>query len=107
MKPSITDITLVALVATKNYSSEWYDAIYNYIKDGTLLELVASNACTHLKKIATKYIILVNVLYRLSFDGILLRCLRDFELIWHSSRLMPEVVAVILMQRSSHKNSFV
>lgn len=52
----------------------------NYIKDGTIPKPITNNTQAHLKQLATKYIIIADVLYRRSFDEILLRYLKNSKI---------------------------
>lgn len=79
MKPSIDDKAREVLM-TIDDSSEWYMSIFDYLKYGTFLESSTKGTRDHLQKLAAKYTILIDVLYRRSFDGLLLRCLKQSEI---------------------------
>lgn len=61
-------------------SNEWYTPIFDYLKYGIFLEYYTKGSCDHLQNLVAKYTILANVLYRRSFDGIFLRCLKKTEI---------------------------
>lgn len=54
---------------------EWYQYTFYYLKDDVFLITFYHNARIRLKKIATKYVIIGDLLYRMSFDGAILRYL--------------------------------
>ena len=58
---------------------EWYQDVFNYLKDGVFPITFDHNARIRLKKLATKYVIIGDLLYRRSFYGALLRCLMRYE----------------------------
>lgn len=80
MKPSIDTCLEDILTTTQEASREWYDTIYNYLKDGTIPEPTTTNTQNNLLKLVAKYMIFADVLYRRSLNGLLLRCLRDSEI---------------------------
>lgn len=70
-----------------NYSSttcvnayEWYQDVFNYIKNGVIPIIFYHNAIIRFKKLAAKYVINGDLLYRRSFDSIILRCLMQNEI---------------------------
>jgi len=58
---------------------EWYQDVFYYIRDGVVPIAFNHNAINRLKKLATKYVIIGNLLNRMYFDGTLLRCLMRYE----------------------------
>jgi len=63
-------------IAEENYFQNWYFDIYNYLKHKPILDEYDKNEKVRLKRTAIKYAIIGEVLYRRSFDGALLRCLK-------------------------------
>lgn len=51
---------------------EWYKDIFDYFKYGVVPSDFDHNARIRLKKLATKYVIINDLLYRRSFEGDLL-----------------------------------
>ena len=56
-----------------------YEDDFNYLKDGIISISFYHNCIIRLKNLAIKYIIIGNLLYRMYFDGALLRCLMRHE----------------------------
>ena len=55
--------------------SPWYQHIYKYLKDGVIDTKLDRREQVRMKRLATRYVIIRDVLYKISFNGILLRCL--------------------------------
>lgn len=68
--------------------SPWYEVIDEYLKNGTIIRGIDrnknKNGRIRIKKHAIKYIVIGNKFYRISFEGILLRCVhyREIETTW-------------------------
>lgn len=62
------------------HSDEWYSHIFHFFKDGTFPELTTRNTCNHIRKLATHYIIIGDMLYKRTYEGLLLRCLNRTEI---------------------------
>ena len=55
--------------------SPWYQHIYKYLKDDIIDTKLDRKEQVRMKRLATRYVIIRDVLYKRSFNGILLRCL--------------------------------
>lgn len=55
--------------------SPWYQHIYKYLKDNIIDTKLDRKEQVRMKILATRYVIIEDVLYKRSFNGILLRCL--------------------------------
>jgi len=55
--------------------SPWYQHIYKYLKDNFININLNKREQIRMKMLATKYVVIGDVLYKRSFNGILLRCL--------------------------------
>ena len=53
----------------------WYQHIYKYLKDNFININLDKREKIRMKRLATKYVVIGDVLYKRSFNGILLRCL--------------------------------
>lgn len=60
---------------------EWYSHGFHFFKDGTFPKSTTRNVCNHIRKLATHYIILGDMLYKFSYEGLLLRCLNRIEIL--------------------------
>lgn len=61
-------------------SGEWFAHIFNYLKTGIFSCDAGKILCVQLWKLVAHYILLSNVLYRRSYNGLLLHCLMKFEI---------------------------
>lgn len=59
----------------------WYVDIYQYLKDQIIPQYFDINKNIRLKRITIKYVIISEVLYRISFDGAILICLTHHKTI--------------------------
>jgi len=59
--------------------SPWYQHIYKYLKDNFIDATLDKHEQIKMKRLATKYVIIGDVLYKRSFNGIFLRCLHVEE----------------------------
>lgn len=67
---------------------EWYQDVFNYLKYGVVVPIsFYHNVIIRLKKLATMYVIISDLLYRRYFDGALLRCLmrREADMVLHQA----------------------
>jgi len=55
--------------------SPWYQHIYKYLKDNFIDTNLDKREKIRMKRLATKYVVIGDVLYKRSFNSILLRCL--------------------------------
>jgi len=55
--------------------SPWYQHIYKYLKDDFINTKLDRRDQVRMKRLATRYVIIGDILYKRSFNGILLRCL--------------------------------
>lgn len=81
--PSIAEENLkMVCVSQKVYYevSPWYQRIFKYLRDNFIDATLDKREHIRMKRLATKYIIVGNILYKISFNGILLRCLHDEEI---------------------------
>ena len=60
--------------------SPWYQHIYKYLKDNFINATLDRREQIRMKRLAIKYVIIGDVLYKRSFNGILLRCLHVEEI---------------------------
>lgn len=56
-------------------SDKWYSHILRYLTDGAFLDSTSKNARARIHKLAARYIILSNVIYRRGYHGFILYCL--------------------------------
>ena len=59
--------------------SPWYQHIYKYFKDNFIDATLDRHEQIRMKRLATKYVIISDVLYKRSFNDIILRCLHVEE----------------------------
>jgi len=60
--------------------SPWYKHIFKYLRDNFMDATLDKREQIRMKRLATKYIIIGDILYEISFNGILLRCIHDEEI---------------------------
>jgi len=60
--------------------SPWYQHIFKYLRDNFIDATLDKREQIRIKKLAMKYVIIDDILYKRSFNGILLRCLHDEEI---------------------------
>jgi len=63
------------LITNDDTFQDCYFDIYSYLKDQSIPSYYSKNERLRLRRIAIRYVIIGDVLYRRSFDGALLRCL--------------------------------
>ena len=67
---------MVSMAQTIGYEVRpWYQHIYKYLKDGIIDTKLDRKEQVRMKRLATRYVIIGDVLYKISFNGILSRCL--------------------------------
>ena len=77
----ISKENLMCVVQKVGYEvSPWYQHIYKYLKDDFIDATLDKCEQIRMKRLATKYVIIGDVLYKRSFNGILLRCLHVEEI---------------------------
>jgi len=81
--PSIVDekSKMVYVAQKVGYEvSPWYQDIFKYLRDNFIDATLDKREQIRMKRLATKYLIIGDILYKRSFNGILLRCLHDEEI---------------------------
>jgi len=68
-------LKVIIFLATCVNAFEWYEDIFNYLKNGIIPVEFDHNARIRINKIVVKYVIIGDFMYRRSFEGTLLRCL--------------------------------
>jgi len=58
----------------------WYQHIFKYLRDNFMDPMLDKKEQIRMKRLATKYVIIGDILYKRSFNGILLRFLHDEEI---------------------------
>jgi len=79
--PSISKENLIAIWVTQKVGYEvspWYQHIYKYLKDNYVD--VTLSICEQIRMKRLKYVIIDEILYKRSFNDILLRCLHNKEI---------------------------
>ncbi|KAG9442388.1 hypothetical protein H6P81_018242 [Aristolochia fimbriata] len=63
--------------ASQNHTEDWREAIINFLRHGTLPVDLRERA--QIRRVAPKYVFIHDILYRRSYEGLLLRCLSKEE----------------------------
>jgi len=63
------------LIANDDAFQDWYFDIYSHLKYQSVPSSYTKNDRLRLRSISMKYVIIGDILYRISFYGALLRCL--------------------------------
>lgn len=66
---------LTYLITNDDAFHNWYWDIYGYLKDQCIPNKYTKNDRLRLRRNAMKYVIIGDVLYKISFNGALMRCL--------------------------------
>ena len=75
------DLKMVYVAQKVSYEvSPWYQHIYKYLKDNFVDVTLSRCEQIRIKRLATKYVIIGEILYKRSFNGILLSCLHVEEI---------------------------
>lgn len=59
---------------------EWFSHIFNYLKTDSFPNDTSKSSCVQIWKLDTRYILLSNILYMRSFNGLLLHCLTKVKI---------------------------
>jgi len=75
------DLKMICVVQKVGYEvSPCYQHIFKYLRDNFIDAILDKREHIRMKRLTTKYVIIGDIIYKRSFNGIILRCLHDEEI---------------------------